>query len=1378
MRTIFFFFFLVILHIGAYCQVFTGSRNLHYNLKDGLSFGIVNSISQDSRGFMWFATSDGLNRFDGNTFKVFKSEKGNSSSLGSNYVQAIFTDKAGRLWVSSRNGLNQYDAKTAQFVNYRLDKESLSSANDVSYITESRDGNLWVATSNGFHHFNGNTKKSRSYTSKSLPGLPSNSVLTLYEDSKGLLWVGTVDQGLAAFRVKNGVIGKKQQFIGSAGETRINCLYEDKKHNIWVATSQGLAFYNRAENKFYVLTGQRYSLKSNIFLSVIENSKGELLVGLQDGGLYKLISTPEKYIFETVEGDNGVPLTNRSVQTLFQDKDKNIWIGTYGNGLYMISSVDEKFKKYEVKQSDESFIRYYGMCLDQEGHLWLGTDGNGIYKTSVEGKTLKHYFADGRPGSITDNAILSAFKDSKNRLWFGTYQKGLLLYNKASDSFLPYSFNSKNPKSLGANDVRVIYEDPQQRLWVGTNGGGLNLLDVSTGNFTRFNKATSSINSNDVRSVAGDKKGNLWVGTYGGGLNYFDVASKKFTQLFQKAEEKNIIFNNVVFALFLDKSGWLWIGTEGDGLIAYNTNTRKIEVFNEKNGLGNNTVNAIQAENDAILWVSTNKGLSRIDTRSRKIENFDSSDGLQAGQFHEGSAAYSPQMQFMVFGGTEGWNIFKPREVKQSQYHPQVLITGLKLFGKQEENEDTEGVKDITEEDEVVLSPGQPVFSLHYVMLDYSFPSEGEFAYKLDGLDKEWTYVKKLYSATYRYLDPGTYTFKVKAANHDGVWSQNYSSITVKVLPPWYKTWWAYLFYCCSAVGAIYFYIRYRTEQAKLKYEVKTAHFEAEKEKELHRKKINFFTNISHEFRTPLTLIINPLKEMLYEEGREIAPANLNIVYRNARRLLSLVDQLLLFRKSESENGKLKVVKLNITNVCREVFLCFTHQAKVQKIDFSLNSASESLEVFADREKIEIVLFNLASNALKFTPANGKVHMELSETEEEIVITVADTGPGIPQHVGDKLFEQFYQVGGSHAPAKGGFGIGLSLVKNFIDAHKGTVSYTSKEGEGTIFTITLRKGKDHFNPDMIFEESSEPSAFLEELIEETKPVEIGIEEPQATSDKVSELYTEIKTILIIDDNAPMRQYIRQLFQHEFEVLESDNGATGLEMIRKHIPDIVISDVMMQGLSGIELCSRIKEDPALSHIPIILLTASSSVEVKLKGIECGADDFISKPFEKEILLARVSGILKSRNNLQNYFYNQVTLQPDNSKISAEYKEFLDKCIQIVEEHLTDQDFGIKKLADKIAMSRSTLYLRIKSVSGQSGNSFIRSIRLRKAAEIFISTNSTVSETAYMVGIRDVKYFREQFNKLFGINPSEYIRKYRKQFNASHTIKREITSKGNG
>jgi signal transduction histidine kinase/DNA-binding response OmpR family regulator len=819
----------------------------------------------------------------------------------------------------------------------------------------------------------------------------------------------------------------------------------------------------------------------------------------------------------------------------------------------------------------------------------------------------------------------------------------------------------------------------------------------------------------------------------------------------------------------LDKNENLYIGTEGDGLVVYDIKNKTFKRYTEKDGLADNTVNAIQKDDVGDIWISTNKGLSRIDILKDKIINYDSSDGLQTGEFNPGSSMYCNKNKFMVFGGTEGYNIFYPAEVKRNLFRPQVLITSLQLFGKEVEVGQKDSIlsEAINESTQITLNPNQSVFSIQYVALNYAYAEKSEFAYKLVGLEKDWNYVKSQRSVTYRYLPAGDYTFKVKAANQDGIWFNNYATLKIKILSPWYKTWLAYLSYLLIIATLIYYYLLYRSKQAKLKYEIKIAQMSAEKEKELNERKLSFFTNISHEFRTPLTLIINPVKELLFgPEEKRSDTSNLNIVYRNAKRLLSLVDQLLLFRKADSEADKLKIVKLNIVSLFKEVFLCFSYQAKSKNIRFEFFCEAEIIEVFADREKIEIAFFNLISNALKFTPDEGTVICRISETNCLVDVEIKDSGRGIDEGIGEQLFNKFYQVQ-NELPLNGGFGIGLYLVKMFIESHKGYITYSSIKGEGTTFNVSLLKGKDHLGLNFIFEDVVENSVFLEELIENYEELPKNKDISSVKSKKAQPLNFDSKSMLIVDDNTQIRQYLKQIFSADFEVFEAANGSEGLDMVYQFLPDIVISDVMMQGLSGIELCSRVKEDPALSHIPVLLLTASSSPEIKLKGIEGGADDYISKPFEKELLVARVNGILKSKNSLQKYFYNEITLKSDDFKVPPDYKEFLAACIKVVEDNLTDSDFCIKTLADEIGMSHSNLYKKIRSISGQSANSFIRFIRLRKAAEMFLNTDCTVSETAYKVGINDLKYFREQFSKLFGLNPSEYIRKFRAPFHTHIT-----------
>ncbi|MFI5140593.1 MAG: ATP-binding protein, partial [Sphingobacteriales bacterium] len=571
--------------------------------------------------------------------------------------------------------------------------------------------------------------------------------------------------------------------------------------------------------------------------------------------------------------------------------------------------------------------------------------------------------------------------------------------------------------------------------------------------------------------------------------------------------------------------------------------------YTEKDGLADNTVNTIQKDEAGDIWISTNKGLSRIDVHTNKIFNYDSSDGLQAGQFNPGSSMYCSKNKFMVFGGTEGYNIFYPAAVKQNFFRPKVLITGLQLFGEEVEVGQKNNILSevIDKSTQITLNPDQSVFSIQYVALNYAYAEKGEFAYKLDGLEKNWNYVKNQKSATYRYLPAGDYTFEVKAANQDGIWFDNHAALKIRVLPPWYETWWAFLSYFLATGALIYYYLLYRNKQAKLKYEVKIAQMSAEKEKELNERKLSFFTNISHEFRTPLTLIINPVKELLFNPAESAGgTGNLHIVYRNARRLLSLVDQLLLFRKAESETDKLKIVKLNIINLCKEVFLCFSHQAKSKNIQFDFVCETDAIEVFADREKIEIALFNLISNALKFTPDGGMVSCSISQTETFVNIEIKDSGYGIDEAIGEQLFNKFYQVQ-NELPAKGGFGIGLYLVKKFIESHKGNISYYSVNGAGATFKVSLLKGKGHLGSNYIFEDVVENPVFLDELIESYEEIPGHNKNLNSVSGKKTEpLNFESKSMLIVEDNSQIRAYLKQIFSEDFEVIEAANGSEGLD----------------------------------------------------------------------------------------------------------------------------------------------------------------------------------------------------------------------------------------
>jgi signal transduction histidine kinase/ligand-binding sensor domain-containing protein/DNA-binding response OmpR family regulator len=1350
-------------------------------MRDGLSLGVINSITQDNDGLMWFATGDGLNRFDGTSFRNFKHNPDDSTSLSGDFVRQIFKDRHGTIWASSRTGLNEFVPSQQHFNRYAV--APAEGGKDVTDISQGRRNNLWITINgSGFASFDLKTHRFTYVSKANAPGLTTNAILNVHEDSGGWLWLGTRDSGIIVLKkAANGQWVSAPVATADLPKARVNAVYEDHFNNIWIASAKGLILYKRAESRFHTLHLPTF-YRSDIYLSLLEDNRGRLLVGVQDGGVYSVdlrqlqTRRPADLSFEQVKDHDNRGITQRSVQALFRDRDRNIWLGTYGEGVYLISSIAEHFQKFEKKTTDfraEGYQRFYGMCADKAGYLWMGTDGDGIYKYKPTGELVRHYAVDGKPGSLTDGAIIAAYRDRSDQLWFGTYSKGLFRYDPERDTFQPFAHNPANPASLGRNDVRVIFEDARRNLWVGTNGGGLSLMNRQTGTFRNFIPSNSSINSNDVRALAEDSKGNLWVGTFGGGLNYLDTKTMQFTSYFNDPRKAPYLSNHIIFSLHIDRFDRLLVGSEGNGLLVYDAPRKTTRLFTENNGLANNVINAIQAEDANRVWMSTNKGISRLNLVKGHIRNFDLSNGLQDGQFNPGSALYSPATGFMCFGGTGGWNLFYPRQVQPSTYQPRVMITGLQLYGQPGKRNvppagDLPENAPIQSHRQLVLQPDQSVFSIHYTALNYAYPERNGFAYKLEGLDTDWNFVGNEHVTTYRYLPPGRYTFKVKASNHDGVWFDDYASVAVTILPPWYRTWWAYLLYSLSGALLLYYYQRYKLRQQKLTYDIQLARFEQQKEKELNEKKLSFFTNIAHEFRSPLTLIINPAQELLASKPSKTDETNLNSIYRNAKRLLSLVDQLLLFRKAEQHTDQLHPLVLNLTELAREVFTCFLHQAEQKQIQYEFLAGDEELTVCCDWEKIEIALFNLIANAMKFTPEGGKVSVALHQQAEQVFITVRDTGPGIPEEVGDQIFKVFHQYKDDRFFAQGGFGIGLFLARTFVENHFGTLTYESRAGQGTVFTMMLVARHPQLIP--VTEIAVKPASVLLEELSGAATLPAPETAGPRLGDMLDELSAETHSLLLVDDDPEIRQYLRLLFAGQYKIFEAGSGREGLEMLRNHQPDLVISDVMMNEMTGIELCRLIKTDASLSHIPVVLLTASNSQESRLKGIEGGADDYISKPFDRELLVARVGALLKNRHDLQQYFYNEITLQANDLKISPEYTEFLRECIRIVENHLTDPDFTIKVLAAEIGMSHSTLYGRIKSISGQSMNSFIRFIRLRKAAQLLITTDHTILETAYQVGINDIKYFREQFHKLFGMKPSEYVKKYRKPFHrnsSAHT-----------
>jgi signal transduction histidine kinase/ligand-binding sensor domain-containing protein/CheY-like chemotaxis protein len=1235
-------------------------------------------------------------------------------------------------------------------------------------------GNVYVGT-------NGNglmVAAKGSSIAKQIPVLDHGSstiaynVTSLKTDKAGNVWLFIAHLGLCRFNEKTQQIVPVNAQLSDAA-----VLQFDKKGALWIGTSAGLYQYQPASNSLQLkYTRQGSNRQPNRITSLLADNDDKIWVGTHDGGAV-ILDQQDLSIKQLHAGDSPYDLSGEMVSDIYEDRDGRKWIGTLNGGIDIYYPEQQFFHTIShTRFGKNDLVSNFASCFleHSDGTIWIGTDGGGLSIWDRKtGKFSNFKNNPGKAGTLTNNRVSSIVQDFKGDVWVATFGGGINKWNPVSKTFTPYKCRNELV-GMENDNVWIMFEDTDKVLWATTFGSGmLYYLNREKNRFEVFSQQLENL-----LSIYQDKGGVLWAGT-AHELIRIDRADKNHVRY---------EIGKPVRAIHEDKAGNFWIGAEGGGLILFDRQSGKlVKRFTVKDGLSNNGVLTILEDGNGNLWMSTFNGLSQFNSKTDIFKTYFQDDGLQSNQFLYG-AALKLSTGDMLFGGVRGFNIFDPVFVPVAKYDPAVFITDMQI-NNQPLSQAGEYIKQTLQGKITAIQMpfNDASVSVNFTALEYGKPNKINYAFFLEGWDNDWNYIGNNRQANYTKLHEGNYVLHIRASNTEGNWSAKELTLQIKVLPPWYRSWWAYSLYAIGFIWAVAFYQRYKIKQAKLIYDVALAKANAskekaerekaeaeykihlaetemekirvEKEQEINDKRLSFFTNITHEFRTPISLIINPVKELL--QGSDINKKDqsaLKVVYRNARRLLNLVDQLLLFRKAEAGADRLRIVKLDLNVLCKEVFLAFEHQAQTNNIQYTFNAPPNPVEIYSDREKLEIVFFNLLSNAFKYTPAGGSITMELTGDAGTATLSVKDTGYGIPSHVGEQLFERFYQVR-HNIPAKPGFGIGLYLVKHFINSLKGAIWYESEEGKGSAFFIRLLKGHQHIDEELIESSVAPSTGIFQELVEEVYPSPM----PDKEENKLSELdalVSEKKSILVVDDDDQTVAYLTGFFAESFTVFSANNATEGLKLAGKHIPDIIISDINMEGLSGIEFCINIKEDPNLSHIPVILLTGNSTQQTRLEGLEGGADDYITKPFDKDLLMARVQNILKSRTTLQKYFYNTITFGKTAYKVAPEYQQFLDNCIRIVEAHLDNPDFGIKMLAAELHMGQSNLYKKIKSICGQPPTAFIRFIRLRKAAKLLMESDHNITQVAFESGFNDLKYFREQFTKLFGLRPSDYVKTFRK------------------
>lgn len=1329
------------------------------DISNGLSNNSVTTIYQDKDGFMWFGTYDGLNRYDGYNFKVYRNRFKDKNALTFNTIYNVEGDAKKNIWVGGSNGACVFDRKEAVFIplQYVATTNKTHIVKDVIHQIRSVSKDIVLVASQNFGvlvYQNGSLiGKSIALEQSNTKAYNYNATVLENDTKNATCWVYVRNVGICKYRYHS---NKLELVVPAALD--VKCMKLSSEATLWLGTDEGLYAYNVKTNS---LSGNY--LKNNCTVTnILIDKKKEMWITTDGCGIYKVVGATKKVMpFNLVNGQQFVK--SNSIWSLYEDVDGNKWIGTLRGGISRIGNSPKYFKhrKYNAKVNEpaENFILSF--CEDENKNLWIGTDGAGLKYWNRKLNTYVVYNNSANAANrISSNFITSIVRDTTNAIWVSTWAGGINRIDPVTNTISHFSCYNPHTQQIEKN-IWFVYIDSKGNIWASaTNEGVLYIFDKTKKSFVVYDKTIDNL-----QCLIETSDGKLWGGNYTS-LFEIDKETKKY---------KKVAIGNPIRSIHEDKERNLWLGTQEGGLLLWDRKTNKYKRLTTDDGLPSNTILRILEDKEGNLWMSTYNGISRLDKKSRTFRNFSVNDGLQSNQFSFNAGIKLTTGEFL-FGGINGFNSFFPEHIKQFNQNNKVVLTDFYVNNQPIEQSKNELITnwDSNKIKEVDLPYDQTTLSIEFVALDYNNTDKINYAYYLYGWDDQWNYVGQDRKANYAKLTEGKYVFKVKTTNFKGGWNKEERLITIIVSPPWYRSWWAYTFYLLAGAGIIYGYIKYNKNKEKLKYKVKIAELERIKEKEIAEKQSAMFTYISHEFRTPLSMIINPLKKAIAKRDQESSTSvnDLVIAHRNARRLLSLVDQLLLFRKAENDADELRLSVVNVNDLCYEVFHCFMNQAKDKNIEYTFQIPENNIKIIGDYEKIEISVFNLISNAFKYTPAGGAIGLMLAETETDVVVEISDTGNGIAKADLEMIFEKFKQVK-TKVPVGGssGFGIGLFIVKYFVEKHKGTVSCTSELGKGSVFKLQFLKGEDHFEEVHISAVTPKMSPLVEELMEDDTR-----ESKELPSKAITEaewhkvMLTEKRTLLIIDDNEDIRNYLIGLFLNTHIVYSAENGEEGLKLTKKYMPDLVISDIAMDVMDGLELCRQIKENSSLSHIPVILLTASKNPETHLQGISDGADDYITKPFDDDLLIARVESLLKSRSNLRTYFLDSITLKENTLKVPAEYQEMLKKCIDIIEANIHKHDFSIKNFAAEMGMSHRTLYTKIKIISGQTLNAFIRSIRIRRAAMLMLTENMNIAQASAEVGFEDPKYFRQQFVKLFGMTPSEYIKKYKNSFNADlNTIK---------
>ncbi len=1349
--------FLLILNASASAQ--TG---IFYSTDKDLSNSLINNIFEDKRNYIWIATEDGLNKFDGVKFTVYKNNQNDKNSLKNNYVRCLFEDSKGRFWIGGINGLQLFDRKTNKFTTVNLYSSGNILQPHVTSIIESSDGTIWLSTSGeGILRLLPGSKSRFEAVDGLNAKIPSLHLMFIFEDRYHKLWIGTENNGLCMFDNVSGSIRLFDVKNGNIGNNQMSAIVEDSKSNIFVGTlSGGLFRLNKLTWKFESIPANQPQNPLPVKSLHIDKQK-QLLVGTDGLGLKKY--NYDKNRIEDYRMSSSIfDFSRMKVHSILQDRTGNLWIGLFQKGVFLLRNNPYRFNYIGSKFYDQNLIGSSSVTAiykDKSNFLWIGTDNDGMYRLDNQ-NNVRHFARTGSPNSIS-STVMCITETQKGEMWLGSYLHGLALFDKNSGE-CKY-FNQKPDFLEGStfeNKINAMVCDNENNLWIGTHGEGIFVFNTNTRKYVK-QYSFPYITNNWINCLLNDKNGLIWAGTHKG----FSVINKKNSQVDNFSENNPIIPGKVIYSITQDKKNKMWIGsTEGVAVLDYpKKSTRKLTTAN---GLASDVICGMVEDSSGNMWLSTHNGISKYNVDKSIFTNYYSSDGLQGNEFTKG-ACFKSQNNEIFFGGINGVTSFFPEQIREDRESLKVFVTALNIGDRQVFNEGKKKNPNryISDLDTIFLDYKDNIFNLEFSTFSYGIAEQIHYRYLMEGLSNTWIStnpgVNRIHFTNINY---GTYKLKVLASVRDI--QSEIREITIIISPPWYLSGWAITLYVLLGLLLLYGVAGYFLNRAKHRNELmKRQHAE-----QLNEAKLQFFINISHEIRTPMSLIISPLEKLIPGETDPQKIYLYQIMHRNAKRILRLINQLMDIRKIDKGQLFLQFRETDMVGFINDLMQTFEYLANKRNMDFQFVHEMPELKAWIDLNNMDKVMMNILSNAFKFTPDNGKITVKLStgfnpEFEAPLnkyfEIVVSDSGIGINESDLENIFTRFYQIDNEYTKSQIGTGVGLHLSRSLVELSHGIIfARSSEENSGSEFVIRLPLGSSHLS------EKEKIADFSKSEI--LAPVHNHQAQEDLFVQEVPEEMTEVKPktkyrIAIVEDDYEIRNFLKVELKPYLNVEEFHNGKEALQYVLTHKPDLVLSDVMMPEMDGLTLCKKIKTNANVNHIPVILLTAKSTDTDKAEGFETGADAYIPKPFNIKLLTKQILNLIENRRRVE-----MKPLEEENNKkllkteqLKSSDKKLLEKILILINENISNSELNVDFLSKNIGMSRVHMYRKMKELTNQSTHDIIKTIRMKKASEMLSEQKINISEVAYALGFSNLSHFSNVFKEFYGISPKEYAEKHRKQ-----------------